>query len=200
MVKKRCAWCLDEGIMQDYHDCSWGIPVHDDKKQFEFMMMEVMQCGLNWRMMLTKREIFSQCFDAFDFDKVAQYRENEIRKILLTDGMIRSRRKIEAIINNAKKFQEIIKEYGSFDRFIWGFTDYKTIVYNDHKLGNIPPKNTLSDEISKELKKRGFKFVGSITIYSHLQACGIINDHEKDCFMYEELIRNYPTMYVCDRM
>ncbi|HBC93407.1 MAG TPA: DNA-3-methyladenine glycosylase I [Pelotomaculum sp.] len=193
--KKRCNWCQDGGIMQEYHDSEWGIPVHDDKKQFEFMMMEVMQCGLNWRMMLKKREVFRQCFENFDFDKVAQYGEDEINNILLTGEMIKSRRKIEAVINNAKKFQELIEEYGSFDSYIWGFTDYKTLVYTDHRFGNIPAKNSLSDEISRELKKRGFKFLGTVTVYSHLQACGIINDHACDCFKYEELINESPVIY-----
>lgn len=195
LEKKRCSWCLDEGIMQDYHDREWGIPVHDDRKQFEFITLEIMQAGLNWKLMLKKREVFRQCFDNFDFDKIIEYGEEKIEEILLTDGMIKSRRKVEAVINNAKKFQEIIEEYGSFDKYIWGFTDGKTVIYKKHQSGNIPSKNELSDEISKELKKRGFKFLGSITVYSHLQASGIINDHVCDCFMYEDLIKKYPVTY-----
>lgn len=195
LEKKRCSWCLDEGIMQDYHDREWGIPVHDDRKQFEFITLEIMQAGLNWKLMLKKREVFRQCFDNFDFDKIVEYGEEKIEKILLTDGMIKSRRKVEAVINNAKKFQEIIEQYGSFDKYIWGFTDGKTVIYKEHQSGNIPSKNELSDEISKELKKRGFKFLGSITVYSHLQASGIINDHVCDCFMYEDLIKKYPVTY-----
>ena len=192
LEKKRCSWCLDEGIMQDYHDREWGIPVHDDRKQFEFITLEIMQAGLNWKLMLKKREVFRQCFDNFDFDKIVEYGEEKIEEILLTDGMIKSRRKVEAVINNAKKFQEIIEEYGSFDKYIWSFTDGKTVIYKEHQSGNIPSKNELSDEISKGLKKRGFKFLGSVTVYSHLQASGIINDHVCDCFMYEDLIKKYP--------
>lgn len=195
LEKKRCSWCLDEGIMQDYHDREWGIPVHDDRKQFEFITLEIMQAGLNWKLMLKKREVFRQCFDNFDFDKIVEYGEEKIEEILLTDGMIKSRRKVEAVINNAKKIQEIIKQYGSFDKYIWGFTDGKTVIYKEHQSGNIPSKNELSDEISKELKKRGFKFLGSVTVYSHLQASGIINDHVCDCFMYEDLIKKYPVIY-----
>ncbi|OOM77036.1 DNA-3-methyladenine glycosylase I [Clostridium sp. BL-8] len=195
LEKKRCSWCLDEGIMQDYHDREWGIPVHDDRKQFEFITLEIMQAGLNWKLMLKKREVFRQCFDNFDFDKIVEYGEEKIEEILLTDGMIKSRRKVEAVINNAKNFQEIIKQYGSFDKYIWGFTERKTVIYKEHQSGNIPSKNELSDEISKELKKRGFKFLGSVTVYSHLQASGIINDHVCDCFMYEDLIKKYPVIY-----
>ncbi|WP_315066146.1 DNA-3-methyladenine glycosylase I [uncultured Clostridium sp.] len=195
LEKKRCSWCLDEGIMQDYHDCEWGIPVHDDRKQFEFITLEIMQAGLNWKLMLKKREVFRQCFDNFDFDKIVEYGEEKIEEILLTDGMIKSRRKVEAVINNAKKFQEIIEEHGSFNKYIWSFTDGKTVIYKEHQSGNIPSKNELSDEISKELKKRGFKFLGSVTVYSHLQASGIINDHVCDCFMYEDLIKKYPVIY-----
>ncbi len=195
LEKKRCSWCLDEGIMQDYHDHEWGIPVHDDRKQFEFITLEIMQAGLNWKLMLKKREVFRQCFDNFDFDKIVEYGEEKIEEILLTDGMIKSRRKVEAVINNAKKFQEIIEEYGSFNKYIWSFTDGKTVIYKEHQSGNIPSKNELSDEISKELKKRGFKFLGSVTVYSHLQASGIINDHVCDCFMYEDLIKKYPVIY-----
>ncbi len=195
LEKKRCSWCLDEGIMQDYHDREWGIPVHEDRKQFEFITLEIMQAGLNWKLMLKKREVFRQCFDNFDFDKIVEYGEEKIEEILLTDGMIKSRRKVEAVINNAKKFQEIIEEHGSFNKYIWSFTDGKTVIYKEHQSGNIPSKNELSDEISKELKKRGFKFLGSVTVYSHLQASGIINDHVCDCFMYEDLIKKYPVIY-----
>ena len=174
---ERCPWCLGNEKMIRYHDEEWGVPVHDDRKQFEFLMMEVMQCGLNWNMMIQKREIFRNCFDNFDFDKVAAYSGADIERIMDTDGMIRSRRKIEAVIHNARCFQKIRAEFGSFSEYIWGFTKGKTYLYMGHQKGNIPARNGLSDRISADLKKRGLKYMGSVTVYSHLQACGIVNDH-----------------------
>lgn len=171
-----------------YHDEEWGVPVHDDRKQFEFLMMEVMQCGLNWNMMIQKRETFRGCFDGFDFDKVAAYSEEDIERIMETEGMIRSRRKIEAVIHNAKCFQKICAEFGSFSEYIWGFTKGKTYLYMGHQRGSILARNGLSDRISADLKKRGLKYMGSVTVYSHLQACGIINDHWEGCFRYNELL------------
>lgn len=180
--------------MIKYHDEEWGIPLHNDRKQFEFLMMEVMQCGLNWNMMIQKRDIFRKCFDDFDYEKIAGYEESDIQRILDTDGMIRSRRKIEAIINNARCFIKIIDEFGSFCGYLWNYSNGKTILYQGHQKGNIPASNGLSDKISKDLKKRGFKYLGSVTVYSHLQACGMINDHTEDCFRYKDIARNYPTI------
>ena len=185
---ERCPWCMCNEKMIRYHDEEWGVPVHDDQKQFEFLMMEVMQCGLNWNMMIQKRDIFKSCFDNFNFDKVAAYGEEEIKRILETEGMIRSRRKIEAVIHNARCFQEIRREVGSFSDYIWGFTEGKTYLYTGHQKGKIPARNGLSDRISKDLKKRGLKYMGSVTVYSHLQACGIINDHMESCFRFDELL------------
>lgn len=185
---ERCSWCMCNEKMIRYHDEEWGVPVHDDRKQFEFLMMEVMQCGLNWNMMIQKREIFRNCFDNFSFDKVASYGEEEIQRILETEGMIRSRRKIEAVIHNARCFQEIRREFGSFSDYIWSFTEGRTYLYTGHQKGQIPAKNGLSDRISKDLKKRGLKYMGSVTVYSHLQACGMINDHLESCFRYGELL------------
>ena len=184
----RCPWCTCNEKMIRYHDEEWGVPVYDDQKQFEFLMMEVMQCGLNWNMMIQKREIFRECFDRFDYNKVAEYQEAEIERILNTEGMIRSRRKIEAVIHNARCFQKIREEFGSFSDYIWGFTGGKTYLYAGHQKGEIPARNGLSDRISKDLKKRGLKYMGSITVYSHLQACGIINDHLETCGRYRELL------------
>lgn len=184
----RCPWCTCNEKMIRYHDEEWGFPVYDDQKQFEFLMMEVMQCGLNWNMMIQKREIFRECFDRFDYNKVAEYQEAEIERILNTEGMIRSRRKIEAVIHNARCFQKIREEFGSFSDYIWGFTGGKTYLYTGHQKGEIPARNGLSDRISKDLKKRGLKYMGSITVYSHLQACGIINDHLETCGRYRELL------------
>lgn len=186
---ERCPWCLCNEKMIRYHDEEWGVPVHDDRKQFEFLMMEVMQCGLNWNMMIQKREIFRKCFADFDFDKVADFGEEEIEQIMETKGMIRSRRKIEAVIHNARCFQKIREEFGSFDVYIWSFTNGKTYLYTGHQKGAIPAKNGLSDRVSRDLKKRGMKYMGSVTVYSHLQACGIINDHQESCFRYSEILR-----------
>ncbi len=194
-MKTRCKWCQDNGVNQKYHDEEWGIPVHDDRKHFEFLMMEVMQCGLNWTMMLNKRDIFRQCFDHFDYEKIIRYDEQKIQEIMETPGMIRSPRKIKAVITNAIAYMEIIKEYGSFDQFLWSYTDGKTMVYKSHQQTMIA-SNDLSDAISKELKKRGFKYLGSITVYSHLQACGMINDHEESCFLYPILCAGNDVRYL----
>lgn len=191
---ERCKWCLCNEKMIKYHDEEWGVPLHDDKKQFEFLMMEVMQCGLNWNMMIQKREIFRQCFDDFDYKKVADYNEEDILRILDTQGMIRSQRKIEAVIHDARCFLKVQEEFGSFSTYLWDFSKGKTILYVGHQKGMIPAKNGLSDMVSKDLKKRGFKYLGSVTVYSHLQACGIINDHVETCFRYADILENYPVV------
>ncbi|MBD5104659.1 MAG: DNA-3-methyladenine glycosylase I [Ruminococcaceae bacterium] len=194
MQKEKCAWCKDGGLNEKYHDTEWGIPLHDDKKQFEFLMLEVMQCGLSWTLMLKKRETFRKCFDGFDYEKIAEYGEEKIQSIMETPDMIKSIRKIRAVISNARAFIKIREEYGSFDSFLWRYSNNKTLIYKSHQSQWVA-SNELSDEIAKELKKRGFKFLGSITVYSHLQACGIINDHEESCFMYREIAENYPVEY-----
>ena len=188
IMMERCSWCLGNEKMIRYHDEEWGVPVHDDQKQFEFLMMEVMQCGLNWNMMIQKREIFRACFDDFDFDKVAVYGETDIERIMGTDRMIRFRRKVEAVIHNAQCFQKIREEFGSFSEYIWGFTKGKTYLYMGHQKGSIPAQNSLSDRISVDLKKQGLKYMGSVTVYSHLQVCGIINDHWERCFRYQKQV------------
>lgn len=191
---ERCAWCLCNEKMIKYHDEEWGVPLHDDKKQFEFLMMEAMQCGLNWNMMIQKREIFRECFDGFDYHKVACYTETDIRRIMETEGMIRSRGKIEAVIHNARCFLKVQEEFGTFSDYLWKFSKGKIILYMGHQKGRIPAKNALSDAVSKDLKKRGFKYLGSVTVYSHLQACGIINDHTEGCFRYQEVMEKSPTV------
>lgn len=187
----RCKWCEDQGLNQRYHDEEWGIPVHEDRKHFEFLMMEVMQCGLSWTLMLKKREIFRECFENFDFEKIALYGEADVQRILETPGMIRSVRKIQAVITNARLFKEIREEFGTFDRFLWGYTDGKVLIYKSHQK-EIVAKNELSEQVSKELQRRGFKYLGAVTVYSHLQASGIINDHEDECFLYKEICEKYP--------
>ena len=196
---KRCPWCLINELEIKYHDEEWGVPVHDDRKQFEYLMLEAMQCGLSWDTVLKKREIFRACFDNFDFDKVAGYDEQDIERILNTPGVIRSRRKIEAVINNASCVQKIREEFGSFSEYLWRFTGGKTLQYKGHELGNIPASNPLSDLIGKDLKKRGMKYLGSVTVYAHLQACGIINDHLRECHRYKQLIDRYETEYIEER-
>lgn len=195
MEQERCGWCQSNELDKAYHDGEWGVPLHDDQKQFEFLMMEVMQCGLSWNLMLKKREIFRQCFDEFDYRKVAEYGEKKIEEIMETPGMIRSRRKIQAVISNARVFLSIMEEFGSFDRYLWNYTDGKTLVYKSHQTQWVA-SNELSDRISKDLRRRGFKYLGSITVYSHLQACGMINDHEERCFRYREICDSCPVEYL----
>ena len=185
---QRCPWCLMNERQTRYHDEEWGVPVHDDRKQFEFLMLEAMQCGLSWDTVLRKREIFRGCFDGFDYDKVVAYTDADVDRIMAVPGMIRSRRKIEAVINNARCVQRIRAEFGTFSDYLWGWTNGKTMLYKGHELGYIPASNDLSDRIARDLKKRGMEYIGSVTVYAHLQACGIINDHVKECFRYQELV------------
>jgi DNA-3-methyladenine glycosylase I len=161
---------------------------------FEHLSLECLQCGLSWDLMLKKREIFRRCFDNFDYDRIAAYDDADVERILNTEGMIRSRRKVEAVINNARCYRKVREEYGSFCRYIWAYSGGKTILYQGHDVGTIPVSNGLSNRISKDLKKRGFKFVGAVTIYSHLQACGIINDHDRDCPCYRRINEAHPTV------
>ena len=187
MNKTRCDWCLGNNLLLEYHDREWGVPVHDDRKHFEYLTLEVMQCGLNWLMMLKKRATISDCFDGFDYEKIACYSERDIQRILNTKGMIRSERKIRAVINNAAKFKELIQEYGTFDQYIWSYTDGKTYIYKTHLDGQQETRNELSDAVSKDLKRRCFKFLGTITVFSYLQSAGIINDHAEGCYRFNEL-------------
>ena len=189
-----CTWANLNEANKIYHDMEWGIPVHDDCQMFGHLTLECMQCGLSWDLMLKKREIFRKCFDDFDYDKIAFYDDEDIEHILNTEGMIRSPRKVRAVINNAQCYRKVREEFGSFCAYIWAFSDGKTILYDGHDEGPLPVSNGLSDRISKDLKKRGFKYVGAITIYSHLQACGIINDHDKDCPCYHKIVAKYPVV------
>ena len=195
---ERCKLCLDDGILEKYHDEEWGNPLHDDKIHFEYLLMEAMQCGLNWTMMLKKREIFRQCFDNFNYQLIANYTETDIERILNTGGMIKSKSKICAIIGNAKCFLKIIEEFESFDNYIWSFSDYQTFIYTKHQQGHGEVRNELSDRLSRDMKKRGFKYLGSITVFSHLQACGIINDHACNCFKYEQLLKEGNIKYISE--
>lgn len=185
-------WCCDK-LSQSYHDLEWGRPIHNDQLHFEALSLELLQSGLNWALVLKKRPVFRDCFADFDFQKVSAFGENDIERILSAPGMIRSRRKILAIIGNARCFLQIIKDYGSFDRYIWSFTEGHTLVYSDHRPVS---SSELSDTICKDLKAKGFRFLGSVTVYSYLQACGIINDHSPDCPVYRELISAGKTRYI----
>lgn len=184
----RCGWTSNSfDAYVKYHDEEWGVPVHDDFKHFEFLILEGAQAGLSWATIIKRREGYRHAFAQFDPKKVATFGENEIIELLNNPGIIRNRLKILSAINNAKKFLKVQEEYGSFDNYIWSFVDGKPIINQWKSLREIPAKTALSDTVSKDLKKKGFTFVGSTIIYAHLQACGIINDHTIDCFRHSEV-------------
>jgi len=181
MKKTRCKWCnLNNETYIKYHDEEWGLPVYDDKTLFEFLILEPFQAGLSWEIVLLKREAFRKAFDDYDIDKICNYDETEIARMLENTSIIRNRRKIEAAINNSKIFRDIQKEWGAFSEYIWHFTD-KKIIYEVGK-----SSSALSDEIAKDMKKRGMKFIGTTIVYAYLQAIGIIYSHDADCFMYQQ--------------
>lgn len=178
---QRCEWAGPEQIYIDYHDKEWGIPVHDDKKLFEMLILEGMQAGLSWITILKKREAFRAALDGFDPEKVALYKEDKIETLMENKGIIRNRRKLEAAVQNANAFLRIQKDYGSFDTFIWSYVNGKPIVNSPKSLSDVPASTPLSDKISADLKKLGFKFVGTVIVYSFMQAVGIVNDHVTSC-------------------
>ena len=180
--KTRCAWCEKDDLYRNYHDNEWGKPVKDDKILFEFLILESFQAGLSWFTILKKRENFRKAFADFDVKKVAKFDEAKVDELVQNEGIIRHRGKISAAINNAKLFIEIQKEYGSFSDFIWKYVDHKPIINNWNSIKEVPATTEISDQIAKDLKKRGFKFFGSTTIYAHMQATGMVNDHTNDCF------------------
>ena len=184
---KRCEWANSNALMKQYHDKEWGTPEHNDQMLFEFLILEGMQAGLSWNTILQKRENFRKAFDNFNYNKISVYDEEKIEKLLQNKGIIRNRRKIEAAITNAKAFLEIQKEFGSFDAYIWGFIDHKPIQNTWKYLQEIPAKTEMSETINKDLKKRGFNFIGPKIIYAFMQAVGMVNDHIIDCFRYDEL-------------
>ncbi|MFK5891506.1 MAG: DNA-3-methyladenine glycosylase I [Flavobacteriaceae bacterium] len=186
--KIRCSWCGTNSLYMAYHDNEWGVPVYDDAKLFEFLILETFQAGLSWITVLRKRENFRKAFDNFDYQKIALYDENKYESLLQNAGIIRNKLKIKATISNAKAFIAIQKEFGTFSKYIWHFTNRKPIVNTFNSLKELPAKTTLSDILSKDLKKRGFKFVGSTVIYAHMQATGMVNDHIKTCFRYQEIL------------
>ncbi len=186
--KKRCPWCLSDPLYIDYHDHEWGVPVHDDRKWFEFLLLEGAQAGLNWLLVLKKRENYRKAYDNFDFDKVALYKENKIARLLADPGLIRNRAKIGASVGNARAFVQIRAEFGSFNDYVWPFVHNRPIRNRWKTLDQLPTRTGLSDALSKDLASRGFKFVGSTIIYAHMQATGMVNDHLIDCFRYNEII------------
>jgi DNA-3-methyladenine glycosylase I len=185
--KKKCDWSGSNPLMIKYHDKEWGVPQFDDTKLFEFLVLESNQAGLSWSTVLNKRENFRKAFSGFDPKKVARFTKAKIEKLMQDAGIIRNRMKIEAAINNAKMFLKIQKEFGSFAAYSWKFVGNKPIVNRFKKMSDIPATTPESDAFSKDLKKRGFKFLGSTTVYAHMQACGMVNDHVVGCFRYKEV-------------
>lgn len=184
---KKCKWALNSPHEEHYHDYEWGVPVHDDRLLFEFLVLEGAQAGLSWSTILNKREGYRQAFDNFDVNKVANYDENKVAELLTNAAIIRNRLKINAAITNAQAFIKVQEEFGSFDQYIWRFVDGQAIQNSWRHHGELPASTHLSDVISRDLKKRGFKFVGSVIVYAHMQATGMVNDHTVDCFRFEEV-------------
>ena len=180
----RCAWVGNNPLMAEYHDSEWGVPVHDDQKLFEFLILEGAQAGLTWQTILNKRENYRKAFDGFDPAKVAAYTEDDVARLLADPGIVRNRLKVRAAIGNARAFLEVQREFGSFDRYLWQFVGGQPIKNTFRSLAEIPAKTTESDALSKDLLKRGFKFVGSTICYAFMQAVGMVNDHTVDCFRH----------------
>lgn len=189
MNEERCPWCLSTELYIKYHDEEWGVPVHDDRIHFEFLVLESAQAGLSWLTVLKKRENYRKAYANFDPGKVAKFGAEKIEELLHNEGIIRNRAKIEASVNNAKVFLAIRKEFGSFDEYIWSFVGHKPVVNGWKTLSELPPKTELSDAVSRDMKKRGFKFLGSTVIYAHMQAVGIVNDHLVSCFRYKAVAK-----------
>jgi len=184
---KRCDWVGDNPLMIKYHDEEWGVPLHNDKKLFEFLILDSFQAGLSWQIILNKRKAFRTAFDNFNAEIISQYKEDKITELLQNKSIIRNKLKIRAAVNNAKKFLEIQKEFDSFEKYIWQFTNGKTIQNGWKTIAEIPATSPESDAMSKNMKKRGFKFVGSTICYAFMQASGMVNDHLVSCFRYEEI-------------
>jgi len=179
----RCAWCEKDDLYRNYHDKEWGKPIYDDETIFEFLILESFQAGLSWYTILSKRENFRAAFDDFDYQKIAQYSDEKVEELIQNAGIIRNRLKILATINNAQKFMEVQKEFGSFSKYIWGFVNHQPIINRPKTLKEVPATTEISDALAKDLKKRGFKFMGSTVVYAHMQATGMVNDHVEDCWI-----------------
>ncbi len=188
-MKKRCTWCGEDPLYVSYHDEEWGVPVHDDRRLFEFLILEGAQAGLSWLTVLKKRENYRKAFDNFEIERVAKYGQQEIARLLLDPGIIRNRLKIESAIKNAQGTLVIQEEYGTFDAYLWGYVNGSPIQNRWTSMAELPAKSAASDLMSKDLKKRGFNFVGSTICYSLMQAVGMVNDHLGDCFRYTEIAK-----------
>ncbi len=186
-MRTRCDWCLGSELYITYHDTEWGVPVHDDKVLFEFLTLESAQAGLSWLTILKKRENYRRLYDGFDMYKVASYDDRKIEQMLKDPGIVRNRKKIESSIINARLFLDIVNKHTSFDNYIWSFTDGKTIHNSWKSLDELPSSTALSDQISKDLKNRGFKFLGTTIVYAYLQSIGVVNDHLASCFRHKEV-------------
>ena len=189
-----CNFNLSE-VGRKFHDEEWGVPVHDDRRLFEFLVLAVMQCGFTWEMILRKREVFRMAFDGFDFDRIAAYTDDDISRVLATPGMIHSLPKVKAIIGNAQVVRRLRAEHGSFSAFLWSYTGGRTIVYNGHAKGNVPAGNGLSARIARDLRRLGMKYVGPTTMYLYLQTCGLVNDHSEDCPRFAFINSRYPIVW-----
>ena len=187
MEKKRCGWCAGDDLYEAYHDKEWGVPVKDDETLFEFLILETFQAGLSWITILRKRENFRKAFDNFDYNKIAKYDETKIAALLQNAGIVRNKLKVRATVTNAQAFLKVQQEFDTFSNYIWNFVDGKPIKNKVQHYKDAPANTELSDTLSKDLKKRGFKFVGSTVIYAHMQATGMVNDHEITCFRYGEV-------------
>lgn len=183
MKKIRCEWCEKDDLYRNYHDKEWGRPVYDDATIFEFLVLESFQAGLSWYTILKKRESFRKVFDEFDYHTIAEYDDAKVEALMNDSGIIRNRLKILATINNAQKFMEVQKEFGSFSRYIWNFVGGKPIQNHPKTLKEVPATTEVSDALAKDLKKRGFKFLGSTVVYAHMQATGMVNDHVEECWV-----------------
>ena len=186
-MKNRCSWATSPPIYVEYHDTEWGVPLYDDAKLFEFLILEGMQAGLSWLIVLNKRENFRKAFDGFDPKKVAKYDENKIAELLQNAGIIRNKAKVRAAVTNAQAFLDIQEEFGSFSKYMWGFVDGQPVINRWKELSDIPATSPIAEELSLDLKKRGFKFVGPTVVYAHMQATGMVNDHLVDCLRWEEV-------------
>ena len=186
-MKLRCSWSATDPLYTKYHDTEWGVPLHDDRRLFEFLILDGVQAGLSWITILRKRETFRRAFDHFDYRKIAGYGPDKVAELLADTGIVRNRLKVQASISNAIAFMRVQEEFGSFSEYYWGFTSGQPIRNHVTDYRRAPSTTPLSDLISKDLKKRGFKFVGSTVVYAHMQATGMVNDHEIDCFRYDEI-------------
>ena len=187
--RKRCAWAGTDPLYVSYHDAEWGVPLHDDRALFEFLVLEGAQAGLSWSTILRKRDAYRRAFDRFDPEKVARYNKRKIAALLADEGIVRNRAKIESAIKNARAFLEVQAEFGSFDAYQWRFVDGRPLQNRWRAISEIPAHTVQSDAVSKDLKSRGFTFVGSTIIYAHMQAVGMVNDHVVDCFRYREVAK-----------